>query len=180
MEDDTMFRKMFSIISLFVIPAALIVIPLDVRSQTADPEEVAHIKAGHKKVEGEVTDVKSGLTTVKTSTGSTYTLSENAALRHGHVTYKVGDKVTLWVNESNMVIDAHPKGQAGKAHRFLSGKLAALDNLHSQVKLLTPEGEKSFKIKPETRTFTDIAVGTPVTIELNEAGEVIDLHKDQR
>jgi hypothetical protein len=179
MEDDTMLRKLFLFFSLFVIPAALIVIPLDVRSQTADPDEVAHLKAGHKKVEGEVTDVKSGLTTIKTSTGSTYTLNENAALRHGHGTYKVGDKVTLWVNEGNLVMDAHPTGQAGKPHQFVSGKLLSLDNAKSQIKLSTSQGEKSYKLKPESRMFRDIAVGSSVTIELNEAGEVIDLHKDK-
>lgn len=175
-----MLRKMFLIFSPFIIPAALLMMPLDVRSQTADPDEVAHMKAGHKKVEGEVTDVKSGLTTVKTSTGTTYTLSENAALRHGHGTYKVGDKVTLWVNEGNLVMDAHPKGQAGKAHRFVSGKLLSLDNAKSQIRLSTSQGEKSYKLKPESRMFTDIAVGSPVTVELNEQGEVIDLHKDKK
>jgi hypothetical protein len=174
-----MLRKMFSIFSLFIIPAAVLMIPVNIQSQSADPDEAAHMKAGHKKVEGVVTAVKSGLTTVKTPTG-TLTLSENAAIRHGHGTYKVGDKVTLWVNEGNMVVDAHPKGQLGKAHRSISGKLVSLDNAKSQITLSTPEGEKSFKLKPESRMFTEIAVGTPVTAEVNESGEVIDLHKDKK
>ena len=41
------------------------------------------MKAGHKKVEGVVTEMKSGLYTVKSSTGATLTLTENAAVRHG-------------------------------------------------------------------------------------------------
>jgi hypothetical protein len=86
--------------------------------------------------------------------------------------------MTLWVNESNIIIDAHPKGKAGKGHRFISGKLTSLDNVKSEIKLSTGDGNKSFKIKPETRTFVDLADGTPVTIELNEAGEVIDIHRD--
>jgi hypothetical protein len=45
--------------------------------------------------------------------------------------------------------------------------------------LSTSGGVKSFKLKPESRMFTDIAVGTPVTVEVNEMGEVIDLHKDK-
>lgn len=175
-----MLRKMFLIFSLFMIPAALLMMPLDVHSQTADPDEVAHMKAGHQKVEGEVTDVKSGLITVKTPTGATLTLSEKAAIRHGHGAYKVGDKLTLWVNESNMVIDAHPKGQAGKPHRFVSGTVLSLDQGKSQIKLSTSMGNKSYKLKPESRTFTDIAVGSAVTMELNEQGEVIDLHKDKK
>jgi hypothetical protein len=174
-----MLRKIFSILSLFVIPAAVLMIPVDAQSDTADPEEVAHMKAGHKKVEGVVTDVKSGLTTVKTPTG-TLTLSENAAIRHGHGAFKVGDKVTLWVNEGNMVMDAHPKGQLRKAHRFISGKLASIDNGKLQMTLSTSGGVKSFKLKRESRMFRDIAVGTPVTVEVNESGEVIDLHKDKK
>jgi len=174
-----MLRRMFSIFSLFVIPAAVLMIPVDAQSDTADPEDVAHMKAGHKKVEGVVTDVKSGLITVKTPTGATLTLTEDAALRHGHGAPKVGDAMTLWVNEGNMVIDAHPKGEAASAHRYISGTLAAIDNGKSQMTLSTSGGMKSFKLKPESRMFRDIAVGTPITIEVNESGEVIDIHKDK-
>jgi len=174
-----MLRRMFSIFSLFVIPAAVLMIPVDAQSDPADPDEVAHMKAGHKKVEGVVTDVKSGLITVKTPTGATLTLTEDAALRHGHGAPKVGDAMTLWVNEGNMVIDAHPKGEAASAHRYISGTLAAIDNGKSQMTLSTSGGMKSFKLKPESRMFRDIAVGTPITIEVNESGEVIDIHKDK-
>jgi hypothetical protein len=179
MEDDAMLHKMFSIFSLFVIPMAVLMIPVDAQSDTADPDEVAHMKAGHKKVEGMVIELKSGLYTVKTPTGATLTLTEKEALRHGHGAPKIGDKWILWVNEGNLVMDAHPKGEAATAHRYISGKLASIDNDKSQMTLSTSGGVKSFKLKRESRMFTDIAIGTPVTIELNEAGEVIDLHKDQ-
>jgi hypothetical protein len=175
-----MLRKMFSIFSLFVIPAAVLMIPVDAQSDTADPDEVAHMKAGHKKVEGVVTDVKSGLYTVKTPAGATLTMTEEAAVRHGHGAPKVGDKMTLWVNEGNMVMDVHPKGEAANAHRYISGKLASIDNGKSQMTLSTSGGVKSFKLKPESRMFRDIAVGTLVTVEVNESGEVIDLHKDKK
>jgi hypothetical protein len=167
-------------IACSVLTAAALMMPVDGRSQTTDLGEAAHLKAGHKKVEGVVSDIKSGLFTVKTPTGSTYTLTETAAIRHGHGAPKVGDEMTLWVNEANMVIDAHPKGQAGNAHRIVAGKLLKLDNAKSEIKLSTPDGEKSLKIKPETRKFTDLAVGTPVIVELNEQGEVIDIHKDKK
>jgi tRNA threonylcarbamoyladenosine modification (KEOPS) complex Pcc1 subunit len=86
----------------------------------------------------------------------------------------------LWVSENNIVIDAHPKGQTAKAHRSISGELVNLDNVKSEIKLSTSQGETTLKIKPETRSFVDLAKGTPVTIELNENGEVIDVHRDQR
>jgi len=79
-----------------------------------------------------------------------------------------------------MVIDAHMKGESDKPHRFISGTLASIDNAKSQMTLSTSGGEKNFKLKPESRMFKDLAPGTQVTIELNETGEVIDLHKDKQ
>lgn len=175
-----MLRKLLSLFSLFVIPTAMLMFPLDAQSNPADPEDVAHMKAGHQKVEGVVIDMKSGLYTVKTPTGATLTLTEAAAVRHGHGVPKIGDEMTLWVNEGNMVIDAHMKGQSDKAHRFISGTLASIDNAKSQMTLSTSGGEKNFKLKPESRMFKNIAAGAQVTIEVNETGEVIDLHEDKQ
>ena len=175
-----MLRKSLSLFSLFVIPAAVLMIPLTAQADPADPEEVAHMKAGHKKVQGVVSEVKSGLYTVKTSTGSTYTLTESAAVRHGHGAPKVGDEMTLWVNEGNMVMNANVKGAFDKAPRFITGKLAAIDNGKSQMTLSTSEGERGYSLRPESRMFRDIAAGAQVTIEVNEAGEVIDIHKDKK
>jgi hypothetical protein len=175
-----MLRKIFSLFSLFVIPVAVLLIPLDAQSDPADPEEVAHMKAGHQKVEGVVTEVKSGLYTVKTPTGATLTLTEAAAFRQGRDVPKVGDEMTLWVNEGNMVMDARLKGQPGKAPRFISGTLSSIDNGKSQMTLSTSGGERGYSLRPESRMFRDIAVGTQVTIEVNDTGEVIDIHKDKK
>jgi hypothetical protein len=175
-----MLRKLSSLFSLFVIPAAVLMTPLSAEADPADPEEVAHMKAGHKKVEGVVSEVKSGLYTVKTPTGATYALTESAAVRHGLGVPKVGDEMTLWVNEGNMVMNANLKGGFDKAPRFISGTLASIDNGHSQLTLSTSGGEKNFKLNPESRMFRDIAAGAQVTIEVNEAGEVIDIHKDKK
>jgi len=175
-----MFHKIFSVCSLFIIPAVMLMAPLTAQADPADPEEVAHMKAGHQKVEGVVIEVKTGLYTVKTSTGATLTLTEAAAFRQGQGVPKVGDEMTLWVNEGNMVMDARPKGQPGKGPRFITGTLASIDNGKSQMTLSTSGGEKSFNLRPESRMFRDIAVGTQVTIEVNDTGEVIDIHKDKK
>ena len=179
---DILLRKILSICSLFVFVPLLIVmmIPINAQSDPADPEDVAHMKSGHKKVEGVVIDMKSGLYTVKTSTGATLTLTENAAVRHGHGIPQVGDEMTLWVNEGNLVMDAHKKGHSDQHHQFISGTLASINNAKSQLTLSTSGGEKNYKVKPESRMFKDIAPGAQVTIEVNETGEVIDLHKDKK
>ena len=175
-----MLPKIFSIFSLFIIPAAVLMIPLEAQSDPANLEEVAHMKAGHKKVEGVVTELKSGLIIVKSSTGATLTLTETAAFRQGKAVPKVGDEMTLWVNEGNMVMDARLKGQPDKGPRFITGTLASIDNGKSKRTLSTPGGEKSFNLRPESRMFRDVAVGAEVTIEMNDTGEVIDIHKDKK
>jgi len=175
-----MLRKICSIVSLFILPVVVLMTPLGAQSNPTDLGEVDRMKSGHQKVEGVVTEVKSGLYTVKTSTGSTLTLTEAAAVRHGHSAPKVGDEMTLWVNEGNMVMDARPKGQSGKGPRFITGTLASIDNGKSQLTLATSGGEKSFHLRPESRMFRNIAVGAEVTIEVNDTGEVIDIHKDNK
>jgi len=124
----------------FILPAAVLMIPLEAQSDPADLEEVAYKKAGHKKVEGVVSEVTSGLYIVKTSTGATLTLTESAAVRQGRDVPKVWDEMTLWVNEGIMVMDARLKGQPGKAPRFISGTLTSIDNGKSQMTLSSREG----------------------------------------
>jgi len=171
-----MYTKLFSLFSLFVLPAAVLMNPIHAQADQADPEEVAHIKAGHKKVEGVVSHLKSGLYTVKASTGTTYTLAESVAVRYGRAIPKVGDEMTLWINEGNIVMDANIKGAPYMAPRFISGTLISVDYGQSQMTLSTSEGERHFKLQPESRMFKEFATGAPVVIEVNEMGEVIDLH----
>ena len=175
-----MLRKIFVIFSVLFIPVVVLMTPLAAQSDPANPEEIAHMKAGHKKVEGVVTEVKSGLYTVKTTTGATLTLTEATVFRQGQAVPKVGDEMTLWVNEGNMVMDARPKGQPGKGPRFITGMLASIDNGKSQMTLSTSGGERGYSLRPESRMFRDIAVGSEVTIEVNEMGEVIDVHKNKK
>lgn len=110
-----MWRQLIVVFLFFVVPAAVLINPLSAQTDQVNPKEVEHMKAGHQKVEGVVSEVPSGLYTVKTSTGATLTLTESAAARYGRTPSKAGDVMTLWLNEGNMVMDARPKGQPGKA-----------------------------------------------------------------
>ena len=44
---------------------------------------------------------------------------------------------------------------------------------------MTPEGERSFPVQEGESTLSTIEAGTPITVELNKAGNVIDLRKAQ-
>jgi hypothetical protein len=175
-----MHRQLLSIFFLIIMPAVVLMTPLTAQSDPSDPEEVARMKFGHQKVEVVVVELKSGLYIVKTSTGATLTLAEAAAVRHGHSVPKVGDEMTLWVNEGNMVMDACPKGQPSKASHFISGTLTSLDYGKSRMTLSVMAGEQDFSLRPENRMFRDIAVGNQVMIEVNDRGEVIDIHKGKK
>ena len=138
----------------------------------ADSKGVSH---GHTQVTGVVTTEKGGILTVKTPTGN-YTLTENASHRHGHAVPKVGDEVTLVLDENNTVIEAHPKGEEG-IHHFYTGKLVYMGKMNKEIKLETSEGEKVFPLGRLEIKTKPIEEGAMVTVEVNEGGTVIDLHR---
>ncbi len=173
-----MCRNLLLLFSIFVTPVALFTIPFDAQADPADLGEIAHMRFGHQKVEGVVTDSRSGLYTVKTSTGTNYTLAESVAVRYGREVPKVGDEMILLINEGNHIMDARKKGAHTEDLHYMSGRLMSINYGKSHMRLSTSEGEKNFKLRPENLMFRDIAVGTPVTIAVNEEGEVIDLHAD--
>jgi hypothetical protein len=149
--------------------------PLDAQANPA--EEIAHMQA-RQMVAGVVTHMKSGLYTIRTVTGTNYTLSESAEVRYGRDMPEVGDEMILWINEGNHVLDANKKG-ADLIPHFVSGKLVSINYGQSQITLSMVGGEESFKLRPESRMFRDIAVDTPVTIALCKEGEVIAIHVDK-
>jgi hypothetical protein len=153
--------------------------PLYAQANPADSEEIARMKAGHTMVEGVVTQIKSGLYTIRTATGTNYTLAESDAARYGRDLPKVGDEMILWINEGNHIMDASKKGANNLSPRFMSGKLVSINYSTSQMTLSMAGGEESFKLRPESRMFRDVAVDTPVTIAMNNEGEVIDIHVDK-
>jgi len=156
------------IFALFI--STLVVMPVAVNAESSGPSQ------GHREVTGVVTAEKSGLLTVKLPDGSTMTLNPKIAERHGHPTPKVGDEVTLVLNENNAIIDHHPKGDKGH-HTFVTGKLAYVGLMKNQIKLITSEGEKLFPLERQEIKTGGIEEGALVTVELNEAGTVIDLHR---
>jgi hypothetical protein len=132
-------------------------------------------RASHKTIGGVVTKAAGGLA-IKTSEGTTYQVNANQAKRHGHEPFNEGDRVTLLLNENNTVIDVHPEGQRME-HQYVTGKLIHLGKMQQEIKLATAEGEKVFplaNLEPKTKGIKE---GTPVTVEVNEAGTVIDVHR---
>ena len=128
----------------------------------------------HKHFKGEVIGMAGGLA-VKTEAGTTYRLNENEARRQGRE-FKAGDKVVLSVNENNAIVDVHHAGEKAQ-HKFVTGKLVHVGKMKKEIKLQTAEGDQSFPLLLQETKAGDFPEGTEVTVEVNEAGTVIDLHK---
>ena len=125
----------------------------------------------HFQVNGKVSKIKSGLIFVDTPVGE-FTLTSRLGLRNA----KVGDEVALWVNESNLIVDAHKKGE-GSHHRLVFGNLQYASTDKNEIKLWTPEGEKTFSVARGKSPLSTMREGTLIRVELNEQGEVIDVRK---
>lgn len=128
----------------------------------------------HKHFKGEVIEKGGGLA-VKTQEGTTYQLSENEARRQGRE-FKAGDKVEVSVNENNAIVDVHLEGEKAE-HKFVTGKLVHIGQMKKEIKLQTAEGDQTFPLLLQETKTKGLAEGTEVTVEVNEAGTVIDLHK---
>lgn len=131
-----------------------------------------HGKGTHMKVSGVVSKVQTDLITVKTSWGQ-MRISSTTAPKN----LEVGEEVEMQVNENNVVIDVHRKGDPSHSHRFVSGKLAYASPDRKAIKLWTPEGEKEFDVQTGRSQLSGIDEGTPIAVELNEQGKVIDIHR---
>jgi hypothetical protein len=123
------------------------------------------------KLEGVVADIKSGLVFVHTSVGR-YSVTTKTAPHD----VTVGDKLTLWVSSDNVAVDHHAKGKAG-VHRLITGKLTHASGDLKGIRLMTPEGERTFSVQHGETKLSGMKEGTSITIELNEAGYVIEIRK---
>ena len=62
--------------------------------------------------------------------------------------------------------------------RRFTGKLTYASAVLKQITLMTPEGERTFAVQHGETTLSGMKEGTAITIELNEAGNVIEIQKD--
>jgi hypothetical protein len=123
------------------------------------------------KVSGVISKIKPGRISVITSWGQMSIQSDALA------DAEVGDEITVWVNESNVVIDAYPKGAARPEHRWIRGTLTYASVERDSITLWTPEGKREFTVKRNRPKFTMFEDGAPITVQLNDKGEVIDVHR---
>jgi hypothetical protein len=137
--------------------------------------ETDDLQRGHTKFTSVVTE-KAGALVVTTPNGATHQLNENMARRHGQEPFKQGEEVIVVLDENNYIVDMHRKGQEGK-HQLVTGKLIHVGMTKKEIKLQTSDGEKVFPLTEQGQKTKGIPDGALVTVELNEVGAVIDVHR---
>jgi hypothetical protein len=88
----------------------------------------------------------------------------------------VGPPIDGSADQLRSLRDLHHKGNEGK-HTFVTGNLVHMGQMEKHVKLNTIDGERVFPLAKQEIKTKGIDEGTKVTVELNEAGAVIDLHR---
>lgn len=164
-------RQTFRCRALATVLAAVLIAPTLVSAATG----AEHLAQGHTQFTSVVTK-KAGTLVVTTPNGATHQLNENMARRHRQEPFKAGDEVLVELDENNYIVDMHLKGQGGQ-HQLVTGKLIHVGRMKEQIMLQTPDGEKVFPLAEVGQKTKGMEEGEVVTIELNEAGTVIDMHR---
>jgi len=157
-------------VALLIMIASLLTVP--VASAGSAPEDLPQ---GHRMITGVVTK-KAGALVVTTPSGAIHQLNSNLARRHGQEPFKAGDEVIAVLDENNYIVDMHLKSREG-THQLVTGKLIHVGVMKKEIKLQTSDGEKVFPLNEQGLKTKGIEDGALVTIELNEAGAVIDIHR---
>jgi hypothetical protein len=128
----------------------------------------------HIMLSGTAWTIRSGILFVRTPFGTSTV--HQASSRHD---VKVGDHLICWVDEDNYVIDVHSPAD-GSHHQVIRGRASYVDEDRRKVRLFTPDGVKVFPLDEGADPSTVLPEHAPVTVEINEAGKVIDMHTDRK
>lgn len=135
--------------------------------------------SAHTTLTGIISKIQSGVVFVKIPVGlRPRTISPAKTDRVGLHEARVGEAVTLWVDEGNVLVDAHKAGLPFAGHRILTGNLRYVDQYWEELRLSTPEGVEGFEVDALAGSKLSVfREGTPVMVELDEDNVVIDIHR---
>lgn len=132
----------------------------------------------HKELTTVVTRIQSGLIFLQPAAGlQNRAISLKKAERMGLEDARAGDKVTLTVDESNVLLDIHKTGAEPAGHSLLTGRLSYADPFWEVLELSTADGTRSFAVDSVAGSkLSVLKEGSPVRLELDEDNMVIDIH----
>lgn len=126
----------------------------------------------HVLLSGTVSKLKSNFIFFRTPVG---VINVNAKI--GIKNAKVGQTMTLHVHRHSVVADLMPANGTAPVRRFITGPLAFSTTERTGVKLWTPDGEQTFPSDRGKATLAGAKEGSPITVELNGEGTVLDFHR---
>ena len=135
----------------------------------------------HKHIATTVEKVESGLVWFKPVAGMEHrAVSLNKAERMGLYEPKAGDEVMLVIDEGNLLIDLHKKGQEPAGHHLIVGKLTYADPFWEFIEITDADGKQTFAMDEATGSKLSMRKqGELVRAEMNEDNVVVDLYPAQ-
>lgn len=138
--------------------------------------QIGQVPAGgseaHVLLSGTVSKLKSNFIFFRTPVG---VINVNAKI--GIKNAKVGQTMTLHVHRHSVVADLMPANGTTPARRFITGPLEFSTPERTGVKLWTPDGEQTFPSDRGKAALAGAKEGSPITVELNGEGTVVDFHR---
>lgn len=136
------------------------------------------VKGGHKEIHATVDKIDAGVIHLKVpGQMPSRTLSQIQAERMGLKDIKVGEELSLVMDENNVIIDAHRAGTPGHGHRSLMGILEEAGPAGKRITLKTSDGTKSSDVDSAASSkVAGLKKGDRLHLELDEANTVIDIH----
>ncbi|MBI3802156.1 MAG: hypothetical protein HY282_00135 [Nitrospirae bacterium] len=152
----------------------------------------------HRTVKGVVDRIDDkGMISVKTDEGTIRSFGVTDAKKEGIQSLKPGDRITLELDEGNLISDIHkgdatakgdtqgtisPEGKGGSTHadhHSVTGTVELFDPIQRKVTVKTEDGQsQSFEIKmPIVNKLNGVSKGTKVTLEIDEQNRVMDVHQ---
>ncbi len=101
----------------------------------------------------------------------------NVNTKIGIKNVKVGQTMTLHMHDHHVVADLSPSSDAAPVRRFVTGPLEFATPDRSSVRLWTPEGEQTYPTDRGRGALNGTREGTPITVELNGQGDVVNFHR---
>lgn len=120
---------------------------------------------------GTVSKLKSNYVFLKTPLGIV-TVSSKTGVRNA----KVGQEMSVWVQDRHVAIDLYQDGLTAPSRRFLSGPLAYEDGRNALI-MQSPEGTQSIPLTQRPSSLAAMKEGVPITVELGQQGELLEIRR---
>ncbi|MDK2741517.1 MAG: hypothetical protein NDI90_01275 [Nitrospira sp. BO4] len=126
----------------------------------------------HVLLTGTVSKLKSNFIFFRTPIGI---INVNANI--GIKNPKVGQTMTLHMHDHHVVTDLSAPSDPAPVRRFVTGPLEFAAPDRTSIRLWTPSGEQTFPTDPGKTALDGLREGTPITVELDAHGSVVEFHR---